>query len=289
MFHRVSSRPANQSTQESQTSNEEKAKEAVSASQETESNSQEEAKSSSVGEKNQEQSAATSQQEREQSQPPRAVSSESGRIRNPYAKPAAANPARPGGYPGSYPGVSYSAPKAAASSAPSPVASKQPERKPEAPSYGGRADRTLTIGAGITMSGEIESCDNLIVEGTVEAALKGARNLDIAESGTFYGTVEIESAVIAGRFEGDLTVTGRLTLRSGAMITGAITYGELEIEAGAIIDGRMTPVLNTPQQEVQSSQQSFAQVRAPSRPSMSSPLRDNAQEESENNNFYESA
>ncbi len=73
------------------------------------------------------------------------------------------------------------------------------------------SDRTLTIGRGINMSGAIESCDHLMVEGTVEAALKGAKLLEIAETGTFYGTVEIEEATIAGRFEGDITVNGRLT------------------------------------------------------------------------------
>lgn len=129
---------------------------------------------------------------------------------------------RPGGYPGAYPGVAYGT---------KPVVAQEET-----------SDRTLTIGAGITMSGEIESCDNLIVEGTVEAALKGARNLDIAESGTFYGTVDIEDAVIAGRFEGELTVNGRLVIRSGGIITGSISYGELEVEAGAMIDGRLTPV-----------------------------------------------
>lgn len=103
-------------------------------------------------------------------------------------------------------------------------------------------DRRLTIGYGITMSGEIESCDYLLVEGTVEAALKGASVLDIAESGVFYGTVEIEDATIAGRFEGDITATGRLTLREGASVTGSIAYKELEIEAGAIIDGKLTPL-----------------------------------------------
>lgn len=54
----------------------------------------------------------------------------------------------------------------------------------------------------------------LIVEGTVEAALKGASSLEIAETGMFYGTVEISEATIAGKFEGDLTVNGRLTVRS---------------------------------------------------------------------------
>lgn len=124
-----------------------------------------------------------------------------------------------GGYPGSYPGYGASQPSEASA-----------------------GDRRLTIGAGITMSGEIEACDYLLVEGTVEAALKGASVLDIAESGIFYGTVEIEDATIAGRFEGDITAHGRLTLREGATVTGSIAYKELEIEAGAVIDGKLTPL-----------------------------------------------
>lgn len=103
-------------------------------------------------------------------------------------------------------------------------------------------DRRLTIGPGITMSGEIEHCDHLVVEGTLEAALKGANIVEIAESGVFYGTVEIDEATVAGRFEGDLTVSGRLTIRAGGRVTGSIAYGELEIEAGAVIDGRITPI-----------------------------------------------
>ena len=102
--------------------------------------------------------------------------------------------------------------------------------------------RRLVIGQGITMSGEIESCDLLIVEGTVEAALKGASGLEIAETGMFYGTVEIDEATIAGKFEGDLTVNGRLTVRATGSITGAITYKELAVEAGATIDGKLSPV-----------------------------------------------
>ena len=103
-------------------------------------------------------------------------------------------------------------------------------------------DSKLTIGRGITMSGEIESCDHLYVEGTVEAALKGAQMLDVAESGVFYGSVEIQEAVISGRFEGELNVTGRLTIESTGIVTGTISYGELQLEAGAIVDGRMTPL-----------------------------------------------
>lgn len=149
---------------------------------------------------------------------------------NPYARSGPAPAAAAAGYPGaSYPGFGSSN---AGSS---------------------ESDRRLTIGRGITMSGEIESCDYLLVEGTVEAALKGANMLEIAESGTFYGTVEIEEANIAGRFEGDIQVNGRLTISASGTVTGSISYKELEIEAGAVIDGKLTPLSAVPQAEAKPS------------------------------------
>lgn len=102
--------------------------------------------------------------------------------------------------------------------------------------------RKLIIGEGITMSGEIEHCDHLIVEGTVQATLKEAKLLDISEAGVFYGTVDIEEATIAGRFEGDINVAGRLTVKASGVITGSIRYKELAIEAGAQIEGTLSPV-----------------------------------------------
>lgn len=102
--------------------------------------------------------------------------------------------------------------------------------------------RKLIIGEGITMSGEIEHCDHLIVEGTVQATLKDAKLLDISEAGVFYGTVDIEEATIAGRFEGDINIAGRLTVKSTGVITGSIRYKELAIEAGASIEGTLSPM-----------------------------------------------
>ncbi|MCK6417978.1 MAG: polymer-forming cytoskeletal protein [Alphaproteobacteria bacterium] len=144
---------------------------------------------------------------------------------------ASRTPSRP--YGSGYAAAAPAAPQAQtfAATAPRSAISDLPE-----------SDRRLIIGKGITMSGQIESCEQLIVEGTVEAALKGASTLEIAESGTFYGTVDINEATVAGRFEGELTVNGRLTIRSTGVITGTIAYRELEVEAGAVIDGRITPL-----------------------------------------------
>src|SRR5690606_34071285 len=83
--------------------------------------------------------------------------------------------------------------------------------------------RRLVIGEGISISGEIEACDHLVIDGTIEAALKGASTLDVTETGTFYGSVEINEATIAGRFEGEITVAGRLTVTATGSVIGSIT------------------------------------------------------------------
>ncbi|MEM9469139.1 MAG: polymer-forming cytoskeletal protein [Pseudomonadota bacterium] len=144
---------------------------------------------------------------------------------NNYARPGQAATGRPS-YPGAYPG--------AAAAQQNTNYNPQPANEPEG--------RKLVIGQGISLAGEIEACDHLIVEGTVEAALKGASKMDIAEAGAFYGTVEIEQATIAGRFEGDIKVNGRLTVQSTGVIIGSVTYAELAIEAGASIEGSVTPI-----------------------------------------------
>jgi len=141
-------------------------------------------------------------------------------------QPGAVRPA----YPGSYPGVATQ------------PANAQGGYQQGQQSNNDIADNKLVIGSGITLSGEIESCDHLIVQGTVEASLKGASVLDIAEQGAFFGTVDIQEATIAGRFEGDVTVQGRLTVESTGIIIGTIAYKELSIEAGATLEGSISPI-----------------------------------------------
>jgi cytoskeletal protein CcmA (bactofilin family) len=97
--------------------------------------------------------------------------------------------------------------------------------------------RQLTVGREISLSGEIASCDTLIVEGSVEANLQNCRDVDIAESGLFRGTAEIENADVRGTFEGSLTVRKRLLIRAGGQVTGTIRYGQIEIELGGQISG----------------------------------------------------
>lgn len=97
------------------------------------------------------------------------------------------------------------------------------------------------VGREIVLSGQITSCDRLIVEGRVEATLSDSKAIEIAESGFFKGSAEIDSADIAGNFEGNLTVRERITIRATGRVTGQIRYGQIEIEAGGEIGGDIQP------------------------------------------------
>ena len=116
-----------------------------------------------------------------------------------------------------------------------PVAAASPAPLPSRRSESGL--RQLTVGREISLSGEIASCDTLIVEGSVEANLQNCRDVDIAESGLFRGTAEIENADVRGTFEGNLIVRKRLLIRAGGQVTGTIRYGQIEIELGGQISG----------------------------------------------------
>lgn len=101
--------------------------------------------------------------------------------------------------------------------------------------------RKLIVGREITLSGEIKSCDRLVVEGSVEANLTNCREIDIAETGLFKGAASIDSAEIRGRFDGNLDVRKRLLIRSTGQVTGTVRYGQLEIELGGRIGGDVQP------------------------------------------------
>jgi cytoskeletal protein CcmA (bactofilin family) len=107
--------------------------------------------------------------------------------------------------------------------------------------YGGKR---LIVGEGIRLSGEISSCDRLVVEGEVEVTLNDTLALEIASSGRFTGGCEVEEADISGVYEGDLTVRRRLFVRGTGKLTGTVRYGELELERGGQIAGNIS-VLST--------------------------------------------
>lgn len=104
---------------------------------------------------------------------------------------------------------------------------------------GASKKRILTVGNDILLKGEIATCDRLVIEGAVDAKLNDVHTVEIAETGSFKGSAQIEDAEISGLFEGDLVVRNRLIIYSTGKVRGKITYGEIEIERGGELTGEI--------------------------------------------------
>ena len=122
-----------------------------------------------------------------------------------------------------------------------PVA-PQPEAVPDPRPRNSQIEaRTLVVGAGMSVSGTITSCDRLVAEGTVDAKLDGCQQVVVAQTGIFRGTVSTDHADVHGRFEGELVVQKRLLVRAAGQVAGTVSYGEIEIECGGKISGQVKP------------------------------------------------
>src|SRR5258708_30050827 len=80
-----------------------------------------------------------------------------------------------------------------------PGAAPRRPTPPPAPTPAPRSEhesKRLIVGRDIILSGEITACDVLVVEGRVEATFSNSHSIDIASTGHFKGTAEIEEADI---------------------------------------------------------------------------------------------
>jgi cytoskeletal protein CcmA (bactofilin family) len=113
------------------------------------------------------------------------------------------------------------------------------------PAEGG--ERRLVVGAGVALKGEVAGCETLSVEGDLEASVAASEHLVVGAEGSFRGDCEVETAEIAGTFDGTLSVRGRLLVRGSGTVKGDIRFGELEIERGGRLSGNVDAQAKGPQ------------------------------------------
>ncbi len=102
--------------------------------------------------------------------------------------------------------------------------------------------KKLIVGRDIALSGSINACEKLIVEGRVEANISNCQEIDISETGTFVGEAEIDVAEISGVFEGTLIARELLLVRASGKVNGTVRFGRLEVERGGEIVGDISVI-----------------------------------------------
>lgn len=92
------------------------------------------------------------------------------------------------------------------------------------------------INEGTKLKGDISSTGFFRIDGTVEGNVKTPSKVVLGKLGVIIGTLSCDSADIEGKFEGNLQVSGMLTLRSTAVVDGDVVVGKLAVEPGATMN-----------------------------------------------------
>lgn len=98
----------------------------------------------------------------------------------------------------------------------------------------------------VRLSGEIEgnvTSMSIEVKGaTIKGDLRMKYTAILEEGSRLSGNLEAESAVINGSVEGDMRIHGNLRIMSHSRINGDIFAGSLEIDKGAVVNGKVSVV-----------------------------------------------
>jgi len=106
--------------------------------------------------------------------------------------------------------------------------SEKKERTGQEPSSGQNR-----INEGTTLEGDVVSQGFFRIDGTVKGNIKTPSKVVLGKTGYINGTLTCENADIEGKFEGNLDVSGTLSLKSTANIEGEVVAGKLAVEPGA--------------------------------------------------------
>lgn len=102
------------------------------------------------------------------------------------------------------------------------------------------------IGSATTISGDITFTGGLRVDGIVKGFIHSGSDepstLVVSEKATVIGEIRVSHVVIDGTVNGPVTATEYLELLPNARITGDVSYRTLEMQVGAVIDGRLLHV-----------------------------------------------
>jgi cytoskeletal protein CcmA (bactofilin family) len=93
------------------------------------------------------------------------------------------------------------------------------------------------IGAGTTITGDLESNGDIRIDGILKGNLKGKAKIIIGADGVVEGNIEGLQADIMGHVTGSIKVQELLFLHGKTQVNGDIYAGKLQVEPTAVFNG----------------------------------------------------
>lgn len=105
-------------------------------------------------------------------------------------------------------------------------------------------NKALFVGEGVTLEGKIIAQGAVEVHGLIKGELHADSAL-IGVSGRVEGVITTNSLEISGCASSNISVSDKLVIRGGGVVEGDISYGTLQIDAGASIFGNLRKAAQT--------------------------------------------
>jgi cytoskeletal protein CcmA (bactofilin family) len=93
------------------------------------------------------------------------------------------------------------------------------------------------IGPSVKVEGDLNSDQDIIVDGEVVGNIKTKNNLRISKGSKVKAEIIAKNAYVAGQVVGNITVKEKLQITAEAQVKGNITASLIMIETGAKLNG----------------------------------------------------
>ena len=114
-----------------------------------------------------------------------------------------------------------------------PTTEKVPMRNDTTPPEAGLS----VIASGMKIVGDIESTGVVKIEGIVEGAIRGARQLLLGRQGTVHGDIRAHEVVIGGTVVGTIVAEERVEIQGTSTVKGDIHTKSIVVLEGGVING----------------------------------------------------
>ena len=105
------------------------------------------------------------------------------------------------------------------------------------------------IGAGTKIVGDVHFTGGLRVDGEIEGSIIATpgkpSTLVLSEHARVNGEINVTHLVVNGVVTGPVSVAEYLELQSKSKVTGDVNYKTLEIQLGAVVEGRLIHLADT--------------------------------------------
>jgi cytoskeletal protein CcmA (bactofilin family) len=104
-------------------------------------------------------------------------------------------------------------------------------------SYASTPKRVSTIGSSVIVKGEIQTKEELVVDGELEGTLDSTDRLTVGTSGKVRAQVKAREVIVRGSVKGNVHASDRITIHKDANLVGDVKTAGIVIEDGAYFKG----------------------------------------------------